>query len=448
MKRRGVLAMIGVVGVLALVSAACSNSDNTASSSSASTSSGGSVDCASVEFGCVTIAKGDPIQLGTLLSVSGDNADLGNDSLYGVELGLDYLDGKFDGKDGQIAGHDVQLQNEDDKCTAEGGAAGSTRLAANAQIVAVIGTSCSGAALGVADTTLGDEGIILLSPSNTNPALTAEGTHNPFYFRTAHNDAIQGSVVVDFAKQELGAKTAATIHDETPYTEGLTSVFGDNFTAGGGTITNAEAIDSTQSDYKPVLTTIGQKSPDVVYMPDYTAQCALLLKQIEQTPGLENTTPIGSDGCFSSDFIKLAGTSLPGSYFSSPDLSAFAQKDFYTNEFLPAYKRLAGTGPLSAFHAHAFDAVGLLTQTIESVAITNSDGSTSIPRGALKDALASTADYQGIVTNYTCSTTGDCATTVTIGVYKAPNLPIDGGTGDGKPVFSETKTLAEALGTA
>jgi len=51
------------------------------------------------------------------------------------------------------------------------------------------------------------------------------------------------------------------------------------------------------------------------------------------------------------------------------------------------------------------------------------------------------------VTKYTCSDTGDCATTVTIGVYLAPNLAIEGGTGDGKPIFTETKTLQEALGT-
>jgi branched-chain amino acid transport system substrate-binding protein len=444
MQHRRWVTPIAVIGVLALFGAACSKS----SSSTPAGSGGAAVDCTTVEFGCVTVGASDPIQIGTLLSVSGDNANLGQDSLYGVELALDYLDGTFDGKDGQIDGHDVKLQNEDDKCTSEGGQAGSTKLVANTQIVAVIGTSCSGAALGVADSTLGDKGVVLFSPSNTNPALTAEGTHNPFYFRTAHNDAIQGAVVVDFAMKELGAKTAATIHDETPYTEGLTTVFGEKFTAAGGEITDAEAINSEDSDFKPVLTKIAQNAPDVIYLPDYTAQCALLLQQAKQIPALANTTLIGSDGCFSSDFIKLAGNAITGTYFSSPNLSALSKADFYTNDFLPAYKKLAGTAPLSAFHAHAFDSVDILAKAIESVAITNSDGSLSIPRGALRDAIQSTTDFPGIVTNYTCGSSGDCATTVVIGVYKSPNLPIEGGTGDGKPVFSETKTLADALGTS
>jgi branched-chain amino acid transport system substrate-binding protein len=437
-KQRWTRYLVGI-WALALVGAACSNN----SSSGSAGSGGGAVDCSTVEFGCVTVAAGAPIQIGTLLSVSGDNADLGTDSLYGVQLALDHLDGTFDQKDGTILGHPVQLQNEDDMCSAEGGQAGSTKLASNPDIVAVIGTSCSGAALGVADKTLGDKGIVLLSPSNTNPALTAPGTHNPFYFRTAHNDAIQGSVVADFAQQKLQAKTAATIHDESPYTEGLTNAFKNSFTALGGQVVDEESIDSSDQDYTPVLTKIGQKAPDLLYGPDYTAECALILKQGRQVAGLANTAFMGSDGCYASNFIKLAGSAINGAYYSSPDLSAFDQKDFYTNEFIPAYKQQFGTAPISAFHAHAYDAVNLLAAAIQKVAIQNSDGSLSIPRVALRDAVQSTTDFQGIVTKYTCSSTGDCATTVTIGVYQAPNLAIEGGTGDGKPIFTETKTLAD-----
>jgi branched-chain amino acid transport system substrate-binding protein len=441
-KQRWTRYLVGI-WALALVGAACSNN----SSSGSAGSGGGTVDCSTVEFGCVTVAAGAPIQIGTLLSVSGDNADLGTDSLYGVQLALDHLDGTFDQKDGTIVGHPVQLQNEDDMCSAEGGQAGSTKLASNPDIVAVIGTSCSGAALGVADKTLGDKGIVLLSPSNTNPALTAPGTHNPFYFRTAHNDAIQGSVVADFAQQKLQAKTAATIHDESPYTEGLTNAFKNSFTALGGQVVDEESIDSSDQDYTPVLTKIGQKAPNLLYGPDYTAECALILKQGRQVAGLANTAFMGSDGCYASNFIKLAGSAINGAYYSSPDLSAFDQKDFYTNEFIPAYKQQFGTAPISAFHAHAYDAVNLLAAAIKKVAIQNSDGSLSIPRVALRDAVQSTTDFQGIVTKYTCSSTGDCATTVTIGVYQAPNLAIEGGTGDGKPIFTETKTLQEALGS-
>jgi branched-chain amino acid transport system substrate-binding protein len=304
MRHRRLLTPLVLLGAFGMIAAACSNS----SSSAGGSTSGGAVDCDAAP-GCVTVAAGAPIQIGTLLSVSGDNADLGNDSLYGIELAIDHLDGVFDGQAGQILNHPVQLQNEDETCSAEGGQAGSTKFASNPDIVAVLGTSCSGAALGVADKTLGDKGIVLLSPSNTNPALTAPGTHNPYYFRTAHNDAIQGAVVADFANQKLHAKTAATIHDESPYTEGLTTAFKNSFTAPaiGGQVVDEESIDSSQQSYTPVLTKIGQKSPDLLYGPDYTAECALILKQGRQVAGLANTAFMGSDGCYASNFIKLAG---------------------------------------------------------------------------------------------------------------------------------------------
>ncbi len=166
--------------------------------------------------------------------ISGADAALGQDSQNGAVLAGDYLDGTFDGKDGQVLGHDITWTHEDELCTAEGGQAGGTALAADPSIVAVIGTSCSSAALGVADTIMSEKGILLFSSSNTNPALTSEEAHQPFYARTAHNDRIQGAIVAEYAYNEQGATKLATIHDESPYTQGLTAAAALNFEAAGG----------------------------------------------------------------------------------------------------------------------------------------------------------------------------------------------------------------------
>jgi ABC-type branched-subunit amino acid transport system substrate-binding protein len=106
MRHRRLLTPLVLLGAFGMIAAACSNS----SSSAGGSTSGGAVDCNAAP-GCVTVAASAPIQIGTLLSVSGDNADLGNDSLYGIELGIDHLDGVFDGQAGQILNHPVQLQN-------------------------------------------------------------------------------------------------------------------------------------------------------------------------------------------------------------------------------------------------------------------------------------------------------------------------------------------------
>jgi branched-chain amino acid transport system substrate-binding protein len=438
MERRRWLTVVATVAVLALVASACSNDDNGGTGGGTDTGS-----AAADEFGSVEIAAGEPINIGTLMVISGADAALGQDSQNGAVLAADYLDGTFDGTSGQLLGHDIKWTHEDDLCSAEGGQAGGTALAADPSIVAVIGTSCSSSALGIADTILSDKGILLFSPSNTNPALTSEEAHQPFYARTAHNDRIQGAVVSHFAQDELGAAKLATIHDESPYTQGLTAAAAANFEDGGGEVTVQEQIDSEQTDFKPVLRSIAETDPDVLYAPVFVAACSLIMKQAVDI--MPDVTIMASDGCMSSDTIKTAGAAIDGTFLSSPDISVFQEGEFYSNEFVPAYETEFGTDPTSVFHAHSFDATNVLFDAIEQVAVENEDGSLSIPRTALRDAVFATAGYEGLTGIITCTELGDCATDVTIGIFEGPNWPVDGGEGDGKPVFSETLSLDEVL---
>jgi branched-chain amino acid transport system substrate-binding protein len=150
---------------------------------------------------------------------------------------------------------------------------------------------------------------------------------------------------------------------------------------------------------------------------------------------------MGSDGCSDASYTDIAGSAADGVYLSGPDLTSFSGGDFYQNEFLPAYNDQYGTEPLSVFHAHAFDAMNVLVKAIESSAVENSDGSLTINRVALRDAVQNTTGYEGIIGTITCTPDGDCATSVTIGIYKVPDVGFLNP--DAKPVFTETKTLDE-----
>ncbi|MGZ8580646.1 MAG: branched-chain amino acid ABC transporter substrate-binding protein [Actinomycetota bacterium] len=440
MKHRPWLTVIATVAVLALVASACSNDDGGGDTGGGTDTETAEVD----EFGAIEVAAGDPINVGLAQVISGADAALGQDQVNGIELAVDYLDGAFDETGGTLLGHDINLSIEDELCTAEGGQAAATALAADPTIVGVIGTSCSSGALGVADTILSDKGILLFSGSNTNPALTSEEAHQPFYARTAHNDRIQGAIVAEFALNELGATKLATIHDESPYTQGLTAAAGVNFEAGDGTVTVQEQINSEDTDFKPLLRSIAETDPDVLYAPVFVAACSLILKQaVEIMPDVQI---MASDGCMSSDTIKAAGAAaIEGVKLSSPDTSVFKEGDFYANEFLTAYEEQFGSEPTSVFHAHAFDATNVLFDAIEQVAVENDDGSLSIPRTALRDAVFATSGYEGMTGIITCTELGDCATDVTIGIFDGPNWPVDGGEGDGKPIYTDTKSLDDVL---
>jgi branched-chain amino acid transport system substrate-binding protein len=400
--------------VLVLVLAACS-SGGTASPSaaesmaeSAAPSTGGSAadTCAADEFGCVEVAAGDPIVIGTALAITGANAALGLDSQYGAQVAVN-----FRNADGGVLGHDVELNNQDDGCSADGGTAAANLLRSIPEIVAVIGTSCSSAGV-PASQILSEAGILLVSPSNTAPSLTDPASHQPFYGRTAHNDKVQGAAMAEFACTELGVTTAATIYDESPYAEQLQQVFVDNFAEKcGGTTTAQESINSADTEFTSLLATIATSNdgaaPEFLYYPIFVAAGALITQQVQSTAGLSDTIIAGADGLFSPDFLAAAGDAAEGMYLSGPDLDYAG--DFYESTFKPEYTNVSGEPqPISVFHAHAFDAANILMDDIEQVGI-DEGGTLYIPRTALKDAFFATSNYDGITGNLTCDENGDCA---------------------------------------
>lgn len=358
-------------------------------------------------LGCVEVGAGDPVHIAYALVLSTADETLGVDTRNGIEVAVD--------DKGQILGHDIQLDGEDEQCSAEGGQAAAAKLAADPSIVAVIGTSCSSAAR-VGVPLLSQAGLLIVSPSNTGVDLTLEGENwHPGYGRTAHADSAQGPPAAQFAYEVVGARTAATIHDGSLYAEQLQEQFGLAFEELGGEVVTTEAVDPEQTDFKSVLTSIAASSPDIIYYPIFIKAGSLITRQAKETAGLENTALMGADGMNSPDVTEGAGDAVEGLYISSPDLSAFAAE--YEAEFVPKYEEMFGTKPLSIFHAHGYDAFMIIAEAIETAAVQLDDGSLVIPRQALRDAFYSTTDHKGLTGNLTCSSTGDCADPV-IAVYE------------------------------
>jgi branched-chain amino acid transport system substrate-binding protein len=350
-------------------------------------------------IGCVDYAPDDPIRIASALVITGPDSQLGLDSQYGVEIAMDFR--------GEVAGHTVELQAEDDGCNAEGGQAAGQKIVSDPTIIAVVGTSCSGAGVPMSKV-ISEAGYVMVSPSNTAPSLTDPNqAFNPGYLRTAHNDKVQGKAMADFSYTELGLTSAAAIHDGDPYTEGLADVFRHSFEDLGGTIVAFTAVNKGDTDMKPVLNSVSQAGPpQFLYYPVFTAECAFLTKQAKEVPGLENTVLSSADGCSSAAAAEAIGDAGEGMYFSGPDL-AFSG-DLYVR-FKQAYLDKYGSEPLSVFHAHAFDATNMIFDCIEKVGVQEEDGTLHVGRQAMRDCLYSTSGYQGLTGTLTCDQYGDCA---------------------------------------
>lgn len=351
------------------------------------------------ELGAIEVADGEAIKIASLQAISGDAASLGTDQVRAIELAIE--------DKGEIAGHPIELAfNEDDLCNAEGGQTGATRIMADTDVVAVIGTSCSGAGV-PASNVISEAGRILFSGSNTSPVLTSDlaGTagaeYHEGYFRTAHNDGIQGAAAATFIFEELGLTQVATINDGDPYTAGLTGAFEAAYDGLGGEIVVSTAVTADQTDMRPVLTEIAAAGAELIYFPIFQPAGDFIAEQAQEVAGLEDTVLMGADGLLSDTYVVLPQTE--GMYFSGPNTPTTGAYD----EFVAAYEAAYGEPPIQAFHAHAYDAAMMLFSAIENIG-QESDGTLVIDLQGLRDELHEIT-HEGLTGNLDCDEFGDCA---------------------------------------
>jgi branched-chain amino acid transport system substrate-binding protein len=427
MKTKRGLKLLALLAVLALVIAACGGGEGgddtttTAGTEEPTTTAGEEEPTTTAgeegttvpagELGVIEVAAGEPIKIASLQSISGDTASLGTDQVRATEIAI--------ADKGEILGHPIELAfDEDDTCGAEGGQAGATRIIADPQVVAVIGTSCSGAGV-PASNVITSAGRVLISGSNTSPVLTSdlagnEGPeHHEGYFRTAHNDAIQGAAAAKFVFEELGLTNVATVNDGDPYTQGLTSAFEFSFEELGGTIAISTAVTADQTDMRPVLTEIAAAGAELIFFPIFQPAGDFMAEQALEVAGLEETVLMGADGLLSDTYVVLPQTE--NMYFSGPQTPI---GDTY-DEFVAKYEAEYGEAPIQAFHAHAYDATNMVFAAIEAVA-TDDGGTLTIDLQALRDELHSMT-WEGLTGSLSCDEFGDCA---------APNIDILQNTAD------------------
>jgi branched-chain amino acid transport system substrate-binding protein len=190
-------------------------------------------------IGCIEIRPGEPIKFGVLQALSGKVASLGREQVRGIELSLRE-------REGRVLGRPVSLQIEDTGCTGAGGANAALKIIADPETVAILGTTCSGAAATAAKA-MSDAGLTMISGNNSAPFLTSvagkRASHwQPGYFRTAANEETAGRAAAIYAFQEMGMRKAATINDGDIYTRGLTLGFEKAFELRGGTIVLSTSV--------------------------------------------------------------------------------------------------------------------------------------------------------------------------------------------------------------
>jgi len=426
-----VLAAIAAVAAIAMGAVGC-GSDRAAAPDA---------ECEARPGNCVNIGIGEPIPIGTLLFM-GDAS--GADTRNTVTLALDYLDGQFDAREGQVLGHRVEVLDETEDCTPAGGRAGARRLLADADdLVAVIGTTCSASAFRAAATVLSQRRVLVVSPTNTSPLLSQPEGRERYYFRTAFNDLLQAAAVAEFMRSDLRARSAATIALDDPYSSVLADAFTDAWRSDGGTIASREVVSAGRS-MDPAAARVAAARPDAIFLPLFQPACGTALRAIRAQPALLSTPVVVSESCLVQSLAR--GLDDPNVYASAPYTSRSGRNDFYRSEFLPAYRQRFSAAPEGVFTAQAFDAINLVISAIRRVAVPLPAGGLRINRAQLRAAMLDVDGYEGVSGTLSCIATGDCVQSARIAVYRAPNWPLGGRRP--APVFTASESLAEVTGRA
>jgi branched-chain amino acid transport system substrate-binding protein len=346
------------------------------------------------EWGCVELEAGDKVKIAYVGPMTGDYSAFGIDISRGAELAVV--------ANPEIKGFEIELIVEDTQGSPEQGAAVANKLAADPQMVAVAGHTFSGsteAAIPVYE----DAGIVMVSPSTTLVGLPMVGPN--VYNRVAFSDGDQGRMAAEYIYNELGIRQVVVVHDGGAYGQGLVEVMSENFEGLGGEVLGMEAITPGETDYSAQLADIATLGPELLYYGGYDADAAVLVSQMAGA-GLGDANFFGCDGTYGVNYIELAGSASEGTYSTYVPIPPSAEFDKFKADYEAAYGD--PQGKLSPFSPHGYDAVSVIINAINDVAV-ESDGKLYVPRQALALAVRSLEGFTGLTGTLTADGIGNLA---------------------------------------
>ncbi len=362
--------------------------------------------------GCGNSASKD-IKIGMVYELTGNTASYGTSAANGAKLAFKEINAS-----GGVLGKQIQIVTADNKGEPSESANAMTKVITQDKVVAVTGftvSSCGIAGSAVAE----DNKIPFVAAATVNPGVTVDqrtGKVKAYTFRACFIDSFQGMVGANFALNGLKVKNVAIMTDSaSDYSKGLTKIFRDAFTAGGGKIVIEEAYLQKDQDYKSVLTKIKAQNPDLLYIPGYYEDVGKIIKQARE---LGITVPVlGADAWDSPTLVELGGPqALNNTYFTN--FYSTEDKNPTSNAFVEAYKKEYGQTP-DSMAAMGYDAAKLLVDAIKRANSTDAN--------KIKDALASTQNFVSVSGDMKLNETHDAVRGVVIIELK-----------DGKQVYKET----------
>ena len=252
---------------------------------------------------------GDTIKFGVAGAHSGDLASYGLPTVNAAQLVIDKVNAA-----GGVNGKMVELLVEDDVCKPEVATNTATKLVSDGVDV-VLGHICSGATK-AALPIYKNAGVLVMSPSATNPSLTQSGEY-PNFFRTIAPDDAQAKVDVEFALNKLKYTKIAVVHDKGDYGKGFAE-FAKKFLeeSGKAEVVLFEGVTPGAVDYSAIVQKIKRSKAEAVMFGGYHPEASKIIGMMRKKR--LKIDFISDDGVKDNTFIKVAGKNAEGAYASGP----------------------------------------------------------------------------------------------------------------------------------
>ena len=241
----------------------------------------------------------EPIKIGVYLPLTGQNAFGGQLELEGVQLALKEMP--------EVLGRPIELVVVDNKSDKVEAANAVKRLVERDKVVALIGTY--GSSLAMAGAEVAEKAKVPgVGTSCTSPLVT-QG--KKYYFRACFIDPYQGAAAATYAYENLGLRKAAVLMDMTnDYAVGLSSFFTRSFKKLGGEVVANLKYSSGDQDFTAQLTELIANKPEIVFMPAYFAEGAIIMKQARELGA--TFVLMGADAMDNPDTLKIGGKAVEG----------------------------------------------------------------------------------------------------------------------------------------
>jgi branched-chain amino acid transport system substrate-binding protein len=285
-----------------------------------------------------TAASADDVKIGVFLGFTGPIESLVAQMAPGAEAAIAEVSasGKF------MGGSTVTAVRADTTCVdAAAATAAAERLITSDGVSGIVGGDCSGVTTATLTNVAMPNGMVMISPSATSPALSSI-EDNGLFFRTAPSDARQGVVMADII-MERGFKSVALTYTNNDYGKGLADAFAAAYEAAGGKVTISTGHEDGKADYSAEVGALAAAGGDVLVVAGYLDQGGKGIIQGALDTGAFDTFVL-PDGMVGDSLPEAIGSDLNGSFGQAPgsDSEGAAKLDMLSGDAFDATSPFAG----------------------------------------------------------------------------------------------------------